>query len=169
MATQPPDSPRQQAPRHGWIDEAMLATILAALTAVFLGGIGIIVWSTAFDAEAVVAIVSPALAAVGTVAAGVFGYTLGARGSEEAQRTAGAATREAATVRQETATTAETAGSLATTVQRIHDQAMGGEPTASGKREISEDDLTTMLAAANQVAATVPRVSAKAVYRVAQP
>lgn len=163
MATQPPESSGQRPRRYGWIDEALLATILFFLSVVFLGGIGIIVWGTEFAAEAVVAIVSPALAAVGTVAAGVFGYTLGSRGSEEAQRTATAAAREAAAVRQETATTAETAGSLVTTVQRIHDQAMGGEPTASGKREISEDDLKTMFAAANQVAATVPAVSARAV------
>jgi hypothetical protein len=156
MEPQPTESSGQQARRYGWIDEALLATILVALTVVFLGGIGIIVSNTDFDAEAVVAIVSPALGAVGTVAAGVFGYTLGSRGSEEAQRTATAASREAAAVRNETATTAETAGSLATTVQRIHNQAMAGAPTDSGKREISEDDLKTMIAAATQVTAKVP-------------
>ena len=154
MATQPPSDSGQQSRKSGWIDAIMLATILVTLTAVFLGGIGIIVGATntaePFTAESVVAIVSPALAAVGTVAAGVFGYALGTRGSGEAQTTATEVAREAAAARQETAATAESAGSLAAAVQRIHNQAMSGEPTESGKREISEDDLKTLAAAAKQ-------------------
>lgn len=162
MATQETDSPAQQARRYGRIDAVMLATILVTLAVVFLGGIGIIVAGTktkdSFTAESIVAIISPALAAVGTVAAGVFGYALGTRGSGEAQTTANHVAREAAAARQQTAATAGAAGSLASTVQRIHDQAMAGDPTTSGKREISEDDLKTMASAARQVTATVPNV-----------
>lgn len=160
MATQATDSPVQR--RYDRVDAVMLATILVTLAAVFLGGMGIIVAGTntagTFTAESIVAIISPALAAVGTVAAGVFGYALGTRGSGEAQTAAHEVAREAAAARQQTAATAGAAGSLASAVQRIHDQAMAGKPTTSGKREVSEDDLKTIASAARQVTAAVPNV-----------
>ncbi len=145
-------SSERQVRKYGWIDAVMLASILIALASVFLGGLAIIVSSTDFDGQAIVAIVSPALAAVGTVAAGVFGYALGTRGSEEAQRAAGEAVKETALARQEKTVMNEAAGSLARGVTRIVNQALSGTPTPSQKREISEDDLRTLIEAASPVA-----------------
>ncbi|NIM52510.1 MAG: hypothetical protein GTO22_25235 [Gemmatimonadales bacterium] len=124
----------------------MLLIIMSSLAAVFLGGIGIIVGVTEFEAAEVVAVLSPALAAVGTVAAGVFGYSVGARGVAEAQRVAGAATEEATVARRQAAA----AEPLLRDTQRIAGRAVAGAPAteATDHRLISVDDLNTLLDAA---------------------
>ena len=128
-------------------DVWMLLIIMASLTGLFLGGLGItlgVVGAEEFDAAAIVAILSPALAAVGTVAAGVFGYTVGTRGTAGAQ--------ESATVaRQEAAATAQEGGTPVRDIERIFSRASeGGELTAEGLKPgtygISADDLNTLLA-----------------------
>lgn len=130
--------------KHDWPSVTMLAVIMASLTAVFLVGVAILaLWAdSGFDAAAIVAILSPALAAIGTVSAGVFGYSLGSRGTAEAQEAAAAARREEAGLRQE-------AAPLVHEIQRITARSKKGGPGASGKHEVSEDDVITLIAAAN--------------------
>ena len=127
----------------------MLASILIALTVVFLGGIAIIVRNTNFQASDLVAILSPALGAISTVAAGVFGYSIGSRGSAQAQE---AATRESATARQQMGAKAAKADLANRSVSRIVDAALSGSPTPDGKRELSVEDLTTLRNAAADAA-----------------
>jgi hypothetical protein len=146
MAQERVSAAQQERRRYDWPDVVMLFIIMSSLAAVFLGGIGIIVGVTEFEAAEVVAVLSPALAAVGTVAAGVFGYSVGARGVAEAQRVAGAATDEAAAARQEAAA----ARPLLRDTQRIASRAVAGAPApeATDHRLLSVDDLNTLLDAA---------------------
>lgn len=159
MAQEPTEEAKVQKPKYDWTDFGMLFIIMASLTGMFLGGIGIIVGVTTFEAQDVVAILAPPLGVVSTVAAGVFGYSLGTRGTTEAQRTASAAAQEATAVRQEAAATAEAAAPLARATRRIAGQAIAGAPTPTGKRDVSEDDLNTLRDAAEALAAKLgPRV-----------
>jgi hypothetical protein len=116
---------------------------LAAVAGIFLGGLAILVTLTNLRAEGIVAILSPALAALGTLAGGVFGYSQGARGAAEASQTAAAATQHASAIERD-------ATPLAREVKRITGQAVQGGRTerTGGKHEISEDDIRTLAAAA---------------------
>lgn len=146
MAQERTRAAEQERRRYDWPDAVMLFIIMSTLAAVFLGGIGIIVGVTDFESVDVVAVLSPALAAVGTVAAGVFGYTVGSRGAAEAQRGATAATEEAVAARQDAAA----AGPLLRDTKRIASRAVAGTPApeATDHRLISVDDLNTLLDAA---------------------
>lgn len=143
MAQERTRAAEQERRRYDWPDAIMLFIIMSTLAAVFLGGIGIIVGETDFESADFVAVLSPALAAVGTVAAGVFGYTVGSRGAAEATRVATAATEEAVVARQD----ATAAGPLRHNTQRIASRAVAGSPApdAPDHRLISVDDLNTLL------------------------
>ncbi len=155
----PPPSPispppaEQPGPKYDWPHVWMLITIMATLTLVFLGGLGIIAGVTDFEATDVVAVVSPALAAVGTVAAGVFGYSLGTRGTSEAQQTAAATARQATTATTQVALIRSEADTAAAEIMRITGEATRGkEPerdaSVEGKRLVSLDDLSTLRSSA---------------------
>jgi len=145
----------------------MLGIIMLSIVSVFIIGLFILVVYAvdmkSFDSVAIVAIISPVLTAIGTVAAGVFGYSLGSEGAADAQKTASQAqqvanlaTQEAAEANQEAkdatkeaqeaATKIDAAVPLVRTVERILNQQalVQGKPTASGKYEISLDDLRTI-------------------------
>jgi hypothetical protein len=119
----------------------MLIAILVALAVVFLGGIWLIVDSTDFASSDIVAILSPALGAISTVAAGVFGFSIGSRGSSQAQEPA---TRETAIVHQHMGQIAAKASAASRNVSRIVETALSGDATPDGKRILSTDDLKTM-------------------------
>ena len=140
----PTGDAKDQTPKYDWPDVWMLLIIMASLTGLFLGGLGTIVALTDFKSVDVVAIISPPLGVVSAVAAGVFGYTVGTRGTAGAQ--------ESATVaRQEAAATAQEGGAPVRNIERIFSRASeGGELTAEGLKPgtygISADDLNTLLA-----------------------
>jgi hypothetical protein len=117
-------------------DVWMLFIIMAALAGMFLGGLGIIVGATSFKSADVVAILAPALAAVGTVAAGVFGYTLGTRGTTEAQQTAAVAQETATAATQESGASVRALGRIVAQAKKAGDRA---------RYEISADDLNSLL------------------------
>jgi hypothetical protein len=152
-AEQPgPRQPRPEQPiskrrklRYDWSDVLMLSIIMAALTGIFLGGIGIIVGVTNFESADVVAIISPPLGVVSAVAAGVFGYSLGARSTAQANERA-AATREDAAI---------AVAPLARVARRISDDALKGKESIEGKRHVSEDDLKGLRDAADALASRV--------------
>ena len=148
-AMQPPTE--QPGPKYDLPHVWMLIIIMASLTVVFLGGLGIIVGVTDFEATDVVAVVSPALAAVGTVAAGVFGYSLGTRGAAEAQQTATATAQQATTAREEVTLLRAEAERVAGEIKRITTRAEEGDQSEAGKRHVSLDDLRTLAAGANQL------------------
>jgi len=153
-------------PKFGSSTVWMLGIIMLSIVFVFIGGLLILVLTVGIekiDSVAIVAIISPVLTAIGTVAAGVFGYSLGSEGAAEAQKTASqaqqiafTATEEAAEANQEAkdatkkaqeaATKIDAAVPLVRTVERILNQQalVQGKPTASGKYEISLDDLRTI-------------------------
>jgi hypothetical protein len=147
--------------RHTWLDFWMLLVIVVALTVMFLGGLVILVNATSYKAADVVAVVSPALAAVGTVAGGIFGYSLGARGVSDAQDAASKATEQAGAARRDAAAIAEAATPLSHNVQRIVNQARTGGATQPGVYAISEADLQTLQAAASALT-SLPQVRAAA-------
>lgn len=140
-----PEQPRfkQRKPKCDCSDVLMLFIIMASLTGIFLGGIGIIVGVTDYDSADVVAIISPPLGVVSAVAAGVFGYSLGARGTAQANQQA-AATRVDAAI---------AVAPLARVARRISDDALKGEKSVEGKRNVSEDDLRGLRDAADALAA----------------
>ena len=150
-AKQPPAE--QPRPKYDCADVWMLLIIMTSLAVVFLGGLGIIVGVTDFEATDVVAVVSPALAAVGTVSAGVFGYSLGTRGTAEAQKTATITAQQATTTREEAALFRAQGERMAGEIKRITTRAQEGDPTATGKRDVSLDDLKTLAAGADQLTA----------------
>ncbi len=150
-AKQPPAE--QPRPKYDWANVWMLLIIMTSLAVVFLGGLGIIVGVTDFEATDVVAVVSPALAAVGTVAAGVFGYSLGARGTTEAQQTATATAQGATVARGEVALLRAEAERIAGEIKRITTRASEGDQSEEGKRHVSLDDLRTLAAGADQLTA----------------
>ncbi len=159
MAQEAVTSADAQRQRWDTTSVQMLAIIMASLTMVFLGGMGIMLYKGGFDSADIVAVISPALAAVGTVAAGVFGYTLGSVGTAEAQQTASAATQEMGAARQEAAASAQEATSLARSVQHIVNRAEAGEQSEPGKRHVSLDDLKTL---SDGAAPLVARLRARA-------
>ena len=136
-------------------DVLMLFIIMAALTGVYLGGLGVIlgiVGADEFDSADIVAISAPALAAIGAVAGGVFGYSLGTRGTTEAQRTTSEARERVGIIR---------AGAERLDRDTKHIAARGLEGDASeGKsdhRDISEEDLRTLRADADALADSLSR------------
>ena len=160
---QPPPAPEQ--PKKGLVQRFgsstvwMLLIIMSSIVFVFIGGLLVLVLNAvdmeSFDSVAIVAIISPVLTAIGTVAAGVFGYSLGSEGAAEAQKTASqaqqvanTATQEAAVAKQEAAAKIDAAVPLVRTVERILNQQalVDGVATTSGKFEISLDDLKTITA-----------------------
>lgn len=151
--------------RRSLIDLWMLLVIVVALTAMFLGGLVILLNATSYKAADVVAVVSPALAAIGTVAGGIFGYSIGTRATSEAQSAASRATEQAGAARRDVAAIAEVATPLSQNVQRIINQARAGataEPGhPAGVYRISEADLQTLEAAASAVT-SMPQVRATA-------
>jgi len=84
----------------------------------------------------IVAIISPALAAVGTVAAGIFGYSLGSQSTSDAQQIANRVTQEMSAERQKAADTTKAATPLVDSVQRIVKQAQEGNESEPGKRNM---------------------------------
>ena len=84
------------------------------------------------------AIISPALAAVGTVAAGIFGYSLGSQSTSDAQQIANRVTQEMSAERQKAADTTKAATPLVDSVQRIVKQAQEGNESEPGNREQPE-------------------------------
>ena len=149
---------------------AIMRIIMFATVLLFLGGLYMLLKAPQLltengkiDGTTLVAVITPVLTAIGTVAAGVFGYSLGSEGAAEAQKTASqaqqvanTATQEAAEANQEAkdatkeaqeaATKTDAAVPLVRTVERILNQQalVQGKPTASGKYEISLDDLRTI-------------------------
>lgn len=166
---QPPPAPEQPGKgimqKFGWPTVYMLLIIMASIVLVFLGGLIVLVLpfdgvDNAYDAAAIVAVIAPVMTAIGTVAAGVFGYSLGSEGAAEASKTASqaqqvanTATQEAAVAKQEAAAKIDAAVPLIRNVHRILKiQALkDGTPAASGKYEISEDDLKTLTAEGEEV------------------
>jgi len=143
-------------PKFGSSTVWMLGIIMLSIVFVFIGGLLILVLTVGIekiDSVAIVAIISPVLTAIGTVAAGVFGYSLGSEGAADAQKAASQAeqvaniaTQEAAIANQEAAAKIDAAVPLVRTVERILNQQalVDGKATASGKYEISLDDLKTI-------------------------
>jgi hypothetical protein len=129
----------------------MLLVIMVALAGMFLGGLVVLVNGTSFKAVDIVAVLSPALAAVGTVAGGIFGYSLGTRGTAAAQDTATKATEQAAAARQDASAISQAATPLSRSVERIISQAkQGGEaPGIPGHYAIGDPDLKTLSDAAS--------------------
>jgi len=152
MAKANGNSDSESKPRFDWSSVVMLVVIMVSLTLIFLVGLRIITNHAKFDSADIVAVLSPAIGAVGTVSAGVFGYSLGTRNTAEAQKTATAATEEATAVRQETMAIRNEATPLARQVERIATQAKEGAESVPGKRHLSEDDLNTLLSAAQSLA-----------------
>jgi hypothetical protein len=165
---QTPPSPEQPekglVPMFGWPTVWMLLIIMSSIVLVFIIGLFILVLYAvdvkSFNSVAIVAIISPVLTAIGTIAAGVFGYSLGSEGSAAAQKTASQAqevantvTQEAAVAKQEAATKIDAAVPLVRTVERILNQQalVEGEATQSGKYEISLDDLKTIIEEGREV------------------
>ncbi len=144
---------KKPGPTYDWPHVLMLLIIMASLTGVFLGGLAIIVGVTDFEATDVVAVVSPALAAVGTVAAGVFGYSLGTRGTSEAQQVAVATAQQATTATSQVALIRSEAETAAAEIMRITGEAKDGkqperDASVEGKRLVSLDDLYTLRSSA---------------------
>lgn len=154
MAKEAGKNAEGQIQRYGWPSVVMLLIIMASLSLIFLMGMKIMVNEESnFKAVDIVAVISPALAAVGTVAAGIFGYSLGSQGTSEAQQTANRVTQEMTAVRQKAADTSEAATPLVDSVQRIVKQAQTGNESEPGKRNISLDDLNTLHEMANKLGA----------------
>ena len=92
-------SENQPRGRFSTSDVVMLLVIVTAVVLVF--GLVVVIplalpSSTVFKTSSdIVAVMSPALATVGTIAAGIFGYSLGSRPAAESQRTANMATQQA--------------------------------------------------------------------------
>ena len=139
---EPTEDAKDRRPKYDWSDAVMLLIIMASLTGVVLGGIAIIVTETNFRSADVVAIISPPLGVISTVAAGVFGYSLGTRGTAEAQRTATAATQQAVAAREDAATAV---APPARDIGRIVRRAREGGEVSPGTYGISVDDLNTLL------------------------
>jgi len=134
----------------------MLGIIMFFLTVIFIGGLIIMVNDKSkITAVDVGAIISPALAAVGTVAAGIFGYSLGSQSTSDAQQIANRVTQEMSAERQKAADTTKAATPLVDSVQRIVKQAQEGNESEPGKRNISMDDLNTLRHMADKLAAKV--------------
>ena len=136
-------------------DVLMLFIIMAALTGVYLGGLGVIlgiVGADEFDSADIVAISAPALAAIGAVAGGVFGYSLGTRGTTEAQRTASEARERVGIIRAG-------AERLERDTKHIASQGLEGDASEgkSDHRDISEEDLRTLRADAEALADSLSR------------
>ena len=111
MAEEPVRNLREQRRKYDWSDVVMLLIIMGSLLSIFLVGVWITVGKTGFTSSSdVVAVISPALAAIGTVAAGVFGYSLGSRGTADAQQVANLAGQQTAVARQDAAAVAADAG-----------------------------------------------------------
>ena len=119
-------SPDTKPPRgYGLTDVGMLAIVLGTLILVFLVGIEIITGRTTsiteggittikagFTSADVVAILAPVLGVIGTVAAGIFGYSRGSQGTSEAHQRASQASSETAIARQEALDTSSAASTL---------------------------------------------------------
>ena len=169
--TQTPPSPEQPekrlVPRLGSPTVWMLGIIMFATVLVFLGGLYMLLKAPQLltengkiDGTTLVAVITPVLTAIGTVAAGVFGYSLGSEGAAEAQKTASqaqqvanTAMQEAAIAKQEAAAKIDAAVPLVRTVDRIlQKQALDkGTPAANGKYEISLEDLKTIIEEGKEV------------------
>jgi hypothetical protein len=143
-------SAEERSPKYDLASVGMLAIIMLSLGVIFLVGMGIMVSEDRFEASDIVAVLSPALAAVGTVAAGVFGYTLGARGTAEAQRTATATAESAVAARREADAVPEFSTPRIKTVERIATRALEAEVPGE-TRQLSVDDLKTLLDAARSL------------------
>ena len=141
--------------KYDWTHFSMLVVIMIALVGGFYIALEFTGAGSIKSAEGIVAIISPFLAAVGTVAAGVFGYSLGSRGTTEAQHVARIAAQESAIVRQDADALSGDAKALVQKVQRITSRAIAGQESILGKRHLSVDDLITLGEDANTVA---PRV-----------
>ena len=146
------DVTQSKKPDNRWTDVAMLGMILGCLSVVFLGGIGILVGIDNYKASDLVAVLAPILGVISTVSAGVFGYALGSRGTTDAHQTAAEASRAGADDRQRASESAAAAGNLVDTIDRIVGQAKRGGPSGSGKHELSDDDLTTLLSVSGSTA-----------------
>jgi hypothetical protein len=133
---------------HTWQDVIMLSIVAVTLAAVFLVGLALLVAASGakYASSDIVAVLSPALTALGTLAAGVFGYSLGTRGTTAAQESAAAARQEAATITR-------AAAPLHNNVERIITQARTGgiAPGIADHYAISSDDLNTLAADAGNL------------------
>lgn len=165
MTTGPVNHTRQPTRRFGMTDVVMLTILLGTLAVVFLLGIFLLTdittrtisgttttIDTKFASSDIVAILSPVLGVIGTVAAGIFGYSLGTQGSSEAHQNASEAARQTEVARRETGDTTAAASTLVETVNRIAGQARRGGAGVSGKHELSQDDINTLLAATETTA-----------------
>jgi uncharacterized repeat protein (TIGR01451 family) len=160
MAVRPPADDSSASGGYTWLDFWMLLVIVVGLITMFLGGLVILVNATDHKAADLVAVLSPGLAAVGTVAGGIFGYSLGTRGSTRAHEAATRATEEAGAARRDAAAIAEAATPLSQNVQRIITQARAGQQSQPGAYTISAADLQTLEAAATAVQARAAASSA---------
>ncbi len=142
--------------RYAWPDAVMLAIVMLSLIGIFLGGLAMIlgdIGAKDFDAPEIVSILSLPVGVISAVAAGIFGYSLGTRGTTEAQQAASAAAQEAAAVRQETAAVSQESAAPTRDIGRIVSRARaGGLSATTNKYEISEDDLNTLIAHAEPLA-----------------
>ena len=159
MSTQSENDTDRSVKSNSPIEVWMLLIIMATLVLVFFIGLSTMrgKFAAGVTATDMVAIFSPVITAIGAVAAGVFGYSLGSRGATEAQQTATQVSQEAATVRKEAAASAAAAASLARNVRRIAGQAKAGEESMPGKRHLSVDDLETIDHAAGELLSGPPR------------
>ena len=156
MAKEAGKNAEGQIRRYGWASIFMLLIVMVSLSTIFIWGLNIMVNDmSSLEAVDIVAIVSPALAAVGTVAAGIFGYSLGSQSTSEAQQTATRITQEMSAEREKAADTTKAATPLVDSVQRIVQQAQAGAESEPGKRNISLDDLNTLRDMADKLAARV--------------
>ena len=76
MTTGPVNQPRQPTRRFGVTDVVMLTILLVTLAVVFLFGVYLLTVDARFASSDIVAILAPVLGVIGTVAAGIFGYSL---------------------------------------------------------------------------------------------
>ncbi len=127
----------------------MLAIVMMSLIGIFLGGLAMIlgeIGAKDFDAPEIVSILSLPVGVISAVAAGIFGYSLGSRGTTEAQQ-------EATAIRSETAGISQESSASTRDIGRIVSRARaGGLGDTTSKYEISEDDLNTLIAHAEPLA-----------------
>ncbi len=139
---------KEKETRYDWPDVLMLTIVMLSLTGIFLGGLGTILGiagARKFEATEIVAILSLPVGVVSAVAAGIFGYSLGTRGTTEAQKLASAATEEAAAVRQDAGAITAESSAPARDIGRIISRAREGGEVSPGSYGISADDLNTLL------------------------
>ena len=130
----------------------MLLAILAALTVIFIVGLSVMI-AFEFESEGIVAVMSPALGIIGTVAAGVFGLKEGAKEATSANEAAQAATRETGNVRAEAESAKASKRRVTAEVKRIAEASLNKgtqKDRNSRTRTLSEDDLNTLVAAVSE-------------------